>query len=255
MTTEVVPADPGHRPATGTIGEALRRTDGAQLLTGRARYVDDFAPPGMLHLHVVRSPVARARIVSVDVAEARRAPGVVTAFAGEEAAQRTAPIPYFIDPVARGGKNVEIRCLAVGSVVHAGQAVAAVVAGSRAEAEAAGELVRLELEAEEPVLDARAALGRTRRGSTPTGPTTSCCTSCTARATSTRPSAAADVVVHETLTIARQTTSPDRDAWLRRVMGRGRRAADRPRLVPEPAPAALDAVAEPGPATRTASGW
>ncbi len=158
MTTEVVPADPGHRPATGTIGEALRRTDGAQLLTGRARYVDDFAPPGMLHLFVVRSPVARARIVSVDVSDALQAPGVVTAFSGEEAARRTAPIPYFIDPVARGGKNTEIRCLAVGSVVHAGQAVAAVVAGAALEAEAAGELVRLELEREEPVLDARAAL-------------------------------------------------------------------------------------------------
>lgn len=201
MTTHAIQSD-------GLIGASQPRTDGEHLLTGRVRYVDDIVLPGMLHLFVVRSPVARARIVDVDVDEARQAPGVVAAFAGKEAAQHAGPIPYFIDPVARGGVNTHIRCLATGAVVHAGQPLAAVVARTRHEAEAAGALVKLTLDSMPPVLDAQEALRpesprvyedwadnvvlhqRYGQGDVDAA------------------LARADVVIEETLTIARQTTSP-----------------------------------------------
>src|SRR5258708_2316446 len=62
------------------IGRAITRREDPALLTGRGRYVDDVAPAGTLHAFVVRSPVAHARIVSVDVTAALEAPAVCGAF-------------------------------------------------------------------------------------------------------------------------------------------------------------------------------
>ncbi|MGC5015827.1 xanthine dehydrogenase family protein molybdopterin-binding subunit [Streptosporangium sp. DT93] len=140
------------------IGASVRKADGEALLTGRGRFVDDHVLPGMLHAVVVRGDVAHARITGVDTSLAERAPGVELVLTGERAARHTAPIPHFIDPAARGGRRAEVRCLAVGKVVHAGQAVAAVVARTRREAEAAAALVEVGYERLPHVLDADAAL-------------------------------------------------------------------------------------------------
>jgi aerobic carbon-monoxide dehydrogenase large subunit len=140
------------------IGSSEHRLDGAVLLSGRGRYVDDFAPPGMLYLAVVRSSVPHGRLRAVDAEAARRAPGVVLVLTGDEAALSAGPIPYFIDPAARGGARTDVRCLAVEKVVYVGQPVAAVVARSRAEAEAAAELVDVAYDLLPHVLDAEDAL-------------------------------------------------------------------------------------------------
>lgn len=140
------------------IGSSVRKGDGAALLTGRARFVDDYVLPGMLHAAVVRSDVAHARITGIDVGEAERSPGVVLVLTGEQAAAHAGPIPYFIDPAVRGGRTVDIRCLARGKVVYAGQPVAAVVATTRREAEAAARLIRVHHERLPHVLDAERAL-------------------------------------------------------------------------------------------------
>ncbi len=140
------------------IGSSVRKADGDVLLTGRGRFVDDITLPGMLHAVVVRSEVAHARIRRIDVTEAERSPGVVLVLTGEQAAEHAGPIPYFIDPAVRGARSVDIRCLAHGTVVYAGQPVAAVVARTRREAEAAARLVRVEYERLPHVLDAEAAL-------------------------------------------------------------------------------------------------
>lgn len=145
----------GRGPA---IGSPVRKGDGAVLLTGRGRYVDDITLPGMLHAVVVRSDVAHARITRIDVGEAERSPGVALVLTGERAAAYAGPIPYFIDPAVRGARSVDIRCLAHGTVVYAGQPVAAVVAGSRREAEAAARRIRVEYERLPHVLDAEQAL-------------------------------------------------------------------------------------------------
>ena len=68
------------------IGEAIVRREDPALLTGRGRYVDDVAPEGALHAFVVRSPLAHARILSVDVTEAREAPGVVAVYSAADLA-------------------------------------------------------------------------------------------------------------------------------------------------------------------------
>ncbi|MEU3168428.1 xanthine dehydrogenase family protein molybdopterin-binding subunit [Streptosporangium sp. NPDC006930] len=140
------------------IGTSVRKADGEVLLTGRGRFVDDYVLPGMLHAAIVRSDVAHARITGIDTSEAERAPGVELVLTGEGAARHSGPIPHFIDPAARGGRRAEVRCLAVDKVVHAGQAVVAVVARTRREAEAAAGLVRVGYDRLPHVLDADAAL-------------------------------------------------------------------------------------------------
>jgi len=75
------PADPRfHWPATRTVvGTSVKRLDGPEKVTGRAKYTFDIARPGMLYGRVVRSPHVHARVVSVDLSAARRAPGVKAA--------------------------------------------------------------------------------------------------------------------------------------------------------------------------------
>ncbi|WP_169951213.1 xanthine dehydrogenase family protein molybdopterin-binding subunit [Microbispora sp. H11081] len=140
------------------IGSSARKEGGDTLLTGRGRFVDDYTLPGMRYAAVVRSEVPHARILRVDVREAEQSPGVALVLTGESAAAHAGPIPHFIDPAARGGRYTDVRCLAVGKVVYAGQPVAAVVADTRRQAEAAAELVRVEYEPLPHVLDGDDAL-------------------------------------------------------------------------------------------------
>ena len=67
------------------IGTSVKRLDGPDKVAGRARYSYDIVRPGMIYGKIIRSPFAHARIVSVDLSEARRAPGVRAAIAWKEA--------------------------------------------------------------------------------------------------------------------------------------------------------------------------
>lgn len=140
------------------VGTSARKQHGDRFLRGRTTYVGDIAPPGTVFAAVVRSPHAHARIAAVDLERARAAPGVLAAIDGAGAAAHTDPIPHFIDPAVFGGKTTPVRCLAVGKVVYSGQPVAAVVAGSAADAEAARELIDVEYEPLPIVTDADAAM-------------------------------------------------------------------------------------------------
>ena len=62
------------------VGEPVRRNEDARLLTGRALFVDDVHLPGLLHVAFLRSDHAHARLHGVDVAAARRRPGVVAVY-------------------------------------------------------------------------------------------------------------------------------------------------------------------------------
>src|SRR5262249_25598309 len=73
------------------IGQSPRRREDERLVTGRGRFIDDVAPPGCLHVAIVRSTHARARIVSVDVTAARALPGVPVFVAGDLPQLGTAP--------------------------------------------------------------------------------------------------------------------------------------------------------------------
>src|SRR3954453_22371295 len=124
--TDTLPSAPAPQ-----VGTNVRRKQGDLVLTGRGYYVDDVTLPGMLHMAVLRSPYAHARLVRVAATGGRPSPGVRGVVTGEEALDLVGPIPPFYDPAAVGGRAQEFRCLAVGKVTHAGEAGAAGGGGAR----------------------------------------------------------------------------------------------------------------------------
>src|SRR5438445_3212956 len=76
----------------GWIGQPLKRREDPRLLTGAGRFVDDLRPPGCVHVVLLRSPHASARLTRLDVARARRAPGVVAVVTGAEV-RHLGPMP------------------------------------------------------------------------------------------------------------------------------------------------------------------
>jgi aerobic carbon-monoxide dehydrogenase large subunit len=108
------------------IGASVKRKEDARLVTGRGRYVDDITLPGLLHLAVVRSPHAHARIGTIEARRALKAPGVVAVFTVAAAPELGASVPPLIrEP---GWPEHVHPVMAHGRVRHAGEAVAAVVA-------------------------------------------------------------------------------------------------------------------------------
>ncbi len=159
-TAAALPANE-HAPseaALGPVGKRVRRRDGAEQLTGRARYTSDISLPGMLHVAVTRSPHPHARIRSVDTEPARSRDEVHVVLAGEEARQFVSEVPHSLDPAALGGNHAPIRILAVDKVVYAGEPVAAIVADTEADALAAAAAVDVLYEPLPHVLDAGLAL-------------------------------------------------------------------------------------------------
>jgi carbon-monoxide dehydrogenase large subunit len=136
------------------VGEAVQRVEDARVLTGRGRYVDDVALPGMVHAAFVRSPYAHARIVSIDAVAARQLPGVLGVFTGSDLRGATEPF----EPALRvpGLSYPCFYALAVDKVRLVGDPVALVVATSRYVAEDGAELVEVEYEPLDPVASATA---------------------------------------------------------------------------------------------------
>jgi carbon-monoxide dehydrogenase large subunit len=115
------------RPETQkVVGAALRRKEDARLVAGRGRYLDDLRVSGMLHLGVVRSPYAHARILKVDRAEASRCAGVVGVFTVEDLPELASSVPPLVlAPRLRAYRH---PLLAGEKVRHVGEAIAALVA-------------------------------------------------------------------------------------------------------------------------------
>lgn len=126
------------------VGQRIRRTEDPRLLTGSARYVDDMAPPDLLHLAVLRSDQPHARIATIDAADAFAVPGVVAIFDAEDIAADFSPAI----PTSRmtGYYATPFRPLASGKVRYVGEPVVAVLAESRYAAEDALELIRIAYE-------------------------------------------------------------------------------------------------------------
>jgi carbon-monoxide dehydrogenase large subunit len=136
------------------------RVEDEPLVRGRGRYVADAPLPNQAFAYFVRSPHAFAKIVSIDVEAAAKAPGVVGVLTGKDTAEtgsigRHPPVP------GRGGKTLVMPhrpALATERVMHLGEPVAMVVANTAAAAQDAAEFVTVEYEELTPVTDARAAL-------------------------------------------------------------------------------------------------
>ncbi len=108
-------------PEIGGIGHSVRRKEDDRFIQGAGRYLDDIVLPGMLHMAVLRSPVAHARIVSIDASEAQALPGVVAVVTGEMlAGYNLAWMPTL------SGDTQAV--LATDKVRYQGQEVAAVIA-------------------------------------------------------------------------------------------------------------------------------
>ena len=144
-------------PTTPELGRSRTRKEDARLLTGRTRWTDNIALPGTLHLSVVRSPVAHARITGIDTEEARRLPGVLGVYTVRDLAAEGVSLPcsWSITP---DQKTPHHPPLAVDTVRFAGEGVAVVIARDAATARDASELVVPDFEDLPPVLDMEAAL-------------------------------------------------------------------------------------------------
>ena len=139
------------------IGRSVPRPNLARLLQGRGQYVSDFVLPRMGHVAFVRSPYAHARIVAIDAAEAKRAPGVIAVVTGAELAEVCTPWVGVLSHL-KGLKSAPQHAVAVDRACWQGEAIAAVVARTRAAAEDAAELVQVDYEELEPVTDMATAL-------------------------------------------------------------------------------------------------
>jgi aerobic carbon-monoxide dehydrogenase large subunit len=147
--------------APGVIGQRLLRREDPALLTGEAKYTNDMHVPGALHLAVLRSPYAHARIVSVDVSAALELPGVRAAYTGADLAdQWAAPMPCAW-PVTDDMKNPAHHPLATTKACYVGDGVACVLADTDAIARDALELIEVEYEPLPAVTDVEDALADT----------------------------------------------------------------------------------------------
>jgi aerobic carbon-monoxide dehydrogenase large subunit len=140
------------------VGGGVLRKEDPELLTGQAHFIDDLTFPGMLWLSVVRSPFAHARITSVDTSAAKAMPGVIAGWSGLDLAdewQGSLPCAW---PVTEDIKMPTHWPVAKEEVHHQGEAVAVVVAETRAQAEDAAEAVAVDYEQQPVVTDAEEAL-------------------------------------------------------------------------------------------------
>ncbi|MGB1728028.1 MAG: xanthine dehydrogenase family protein molybdopterin-binding subunit, partial [Ilumatobacteraceae bacterium] len=143
---------------TGVLGQRMLRREDPALLTGEAKYTADLPIPGALHLAVLRSPYARARIVSVDTSAAASMPGVTAVFSGADLAEAWAgPMPCAW-PVTDDMKSPTHYPLAVGQANYVGDGVACVLATSASAARDALDAIDVEYEPLEAVIDLEDAL-------------------------------------------------------------------------------------------------
>jgi carbon-monoxide dehydrogenase large subunit len=148
------------------VGRPLLRREDRRLLIGQGQYVADLVLPHMLHAALVRSPLAHARIRSVDLSKAAAVPGVIYALTGAELARLLPPAPdrqYLMPAKWRAQVPHKILSprqplLVADKVRHFGEPLAVIVAESRYAAEDAAALAVLDLEPLPAVTDAEAAL-------------------------------------------------------------------------------------------------
>src|SRR3954467_13295057 len=139
------------------IGRSVPRPNLTRLTEGRGQYVSDVALPRMAHVAFVRSPHAHARILNIKTAAAKQVPGVIAVVTGPELAKVITPWVGVLTHL-KGIKSAPQYALAVERACWQGEAVCAVVAKTRAQAEDACELVKVTYEELPAVTDAETAL-------------------------------------------------------------------------------------------------
>src|SRR6266446_3028546 len=133
-------------PLKGVIGDSIRRKEDDRFIRGRGNYVDDISLPGMLHMAILRSPYAHARIRSIKVDAAQALPGVVAVVTGELLAQHK--LAWM--PTLSGDTQA---VLATDKVRFQGQEVACVIATEAAIARDALPLIEVDYDVLPAVVD------------------------------------------------------------------------------------------------------
>ena len=136
------------------VGRPVRRIEDRPLLTGAGRFAADISFPRQLHMRVVRSPVARGRLLGVEVDEALALAGVAAVWTGADVAH-VPPIDFRQVRVS-GLEPYRQPILAQDAVRYVGEPVAVVFADDPYLAEDAAELVFADIEEDAPYLDATA---------------------------------------------------------------------------------------------------
>src|SRR5262249_17118857 len=140
-----------NRKSNRLVGAALRRTEDPRFLLGRGNYVDDLRRAEVRHAAFFRSDVPHGRLISLDVQEARKVPGVIGVFTAQDFAPLLKPL------IARNSlgsfHESEIPILAKDKVIFVGQPVAIVVAESRHIAEDGVDKIRAKYEMLPAILD------------------------------------------------------------------------------------------------------
>src|SRR3990170_1442848 len=152
---------PGTKVDRGYIGESVPRPNAARLLQGRGAFTDDLRFPRLAHVVFFRSPHAHARIKKLDLDPARRQPGVIGVFDGRAVAEYCTPWVAVLAHL-KGIKSPPQHAIAIERACWQGEAVAAVVAESRSQAEDAVQLIEAEWEELPVVVDMEDALSNTR---------------------------------------------------------------------------------------------
>jgi len=152
---------PLHAPGTqvdkGYIGQSVPRPNAARLLQGRGSFTDDLRFPRLAHVAFFRSPYAHARVKKLDFSKARTQPGVIGVFDGRAVADYCKPWVAVLAHL-KGIKSPEQFAIAIERACWQGEAVAAVVAESRTQAEDAVQLIEAEWEELPVVVDMEASL-------------------------------------------------------------------------------------------------
>ena len=142
----------------GEVGRDRRRKEDQRLITGRTRWTDNMQLQGMLHLSMVRSPYAHARITGIDAGAAESSPNVVAVITGEDVKEIQGSLPTAW-PITPDQKAPPHPAIAVDRVAFAGEIVAVVVARTAAAARDAAELVDVDYEELPAALDLRQSAG------------------------------------------------------------------------------------------------
>src|SRR4051812_7729831 len=130
--------DISHTSGQLRIGQPVQRLEDRALLTGAAHFIDDLVLPGAVHAVFLRSPHVHARVVSIDPAAARKAPGVLGVFTAADLTKAgIGPMCITVVQKNRDGSAAPTPSrpvLASDEVRFVGEAVAMVVATSVREA-------------------------------------------------------------------------------------------------------------------------
>src|SRR6267142_2414985 len=152
---------PLHAPGTqvdrGYIGESVPRPNVQRLLQGRGAFIDDLRFPRLAHVAFFRSPYAHALIRKLDFKTALRAPGVITVLDGRAVAEYCTPWVAVLAHL-KGMKSPPQYPIAIERACWQGEAVAAVVAESRSQAEDGVALIEAEWKELPVVVDMDEAL-------------------------------------------------------------------------------------------------